>query len=85
MKVEFKGEFRRIEKREYNKKDGSKGVSYPMLVECGADSFQFPAEEGIYDMFELGYLAKGTECKFIAEYNPRFQFNNFIVKEAVVE
>lgn len=84
MKVEFKGELRRVEKREYTKKDGTKGCSYPMLVECGADSFQFPAEEGVYDLFELGHLYKGAECKFVAEYNPRFQFNNFVVKEAEV-
>lgn len=84
MKVEFIGELRRVEKREFDKKDGTKGVSYPMLVECGADSLQFPTTEDIYKSFVDGLLYKGCECLFVAEYNPRYQFNNFVVKQATV-
>lgn len=85
MKVKFNGELRRVEAKEYTKKDGSNGVSYNLLVECGADSLQFPTTKEVNDSFEKGYLYKGAECDFVAEYNPRYQFNNFVVKEVVAQ
>lgn len=84
MKVSFYGELRRAEAREYTKKDGSNGTSYNMLVECGVDSLQFPTTKEIYEHFEHGNLFKGAECEFTANYNPRYQFNNFVVTEAVI-
>lgn len=83
MKVEFLGELRRVEAREFTRKSGEKGTSYNILVECGVDSLQFPTKKDVYEQFEKGYLYKGLECKFLAEYNPRYQFNNFVVKEVV--
>ena len=83
MRVEFKGELRRVESNEFTKKDGSKGIGYKMLVEFGADSLQFPTVREVWEQFEMGYLEKGMDCQFVADYNPRFQFNNFVVEEAV--
>ena len=84
MKVKFNGELRRVVAREYTKKDGTSGTSYNMLVECGADSMQFPTTKEICEHFEHGNLFKGAECEFLADYNPRYQFNNFVVKEATI-
>lgn len=83
MKVNFKGELRSVASSEFVRKNGEKGTSYRMLVECGADSLQFPTEKEVFEQFEKGYLYKGLECEFTADYNPRFQFNNFVVKEAL--
>ena len=85
MKVNFNGELRRVESREYIKKDGSKGTSYNLLVECGTDSFQFPTVKEVEEEFAKGYLYKGAECEFVAEYNPRYQFNNFVVRNVVAQ
>lgn len=78
----FSGELRSIGLREYNKRDGSKGYAYPMLVECGADSYQFNATVEMYNAFVKGELKKGLEYTFKAEFEPRFQYNNFNVVSA---
>lgn len=83
MKVNFKGELRRVEAREFTRKNGEAGVGYSLLVECGVDSLQFSTVKEVYEQFEKGYLYKGLECEFVADYNPRYQFNNFVVKEVV--
>lgn len=85
MQVSFKGELRRVEAREFTRKNGEKGVGYSALIECGVDSMQFSTVKEVYEQFEKGYLFKGLECDFLADYNPRFQFNNFVVKEAVAQ
>lgn len=83
MKVNFKGELRTVGANEYvSRNTGEKGVSYRMLVECGTDSLQFPTTKEVYEQYQDGYLYKGLECEFTADYNPQFQFNNFVVKEA---
>lgn len=81
MRVEFKGELRRVERQEFTKKDGSNGVGYKLLVECGADSLQFPTTEKVYQNYQDEYIYKGLECQFLADYNPRYQLYNFIVKD----
>ena len=83
INVNFKGELRSIGLREFIKRDGSKGYAYPMLVECGADSYQFNATVDMYNAFVKGELQKGTEYNFGAEFEPRFQYNNFNVVSAV--
>lgn len=79
INVTFNGELRSIGLREFNKRDGSKGYAYPMLVECGADSYQFNATIEMYNAFVKGELKKGEEYIFGAEFEPRFQYNNFTV------
>lgn len=56
-----------------------------MLVESGADSLQFPTVVSVYEQFEKGFLYKGVECEFLAEYNPRYQFNNFVVQTVALQ
>lgn len=85
MKVNFKGELRRVEARDFTRKDGTTGTSYNLLVECGADSFQFPTVEEVFDAFTDKYINKGDDCEFFAEYNPKYQFNNFVVQEVVAQ
>lgn len=85
MKCTFGGELRRVEKRDYTTKEGKNGVSYNMLVECGVESFQFPTVKEVFDSFTDGYINKGDNCLFEAEYNPRYQFNNFVVKTVVAQ
>ena len=82
INVNFKGELRSIGLREFNKRDNTKGYAYPMLVECGADSYQFNATVDMYNAFVKGELQKGTEYNFCAEFEPRFQYNNFNVVKA---
>lgn len=82
INVNFKGELRSIGLREFNKRDNTKGYAYPMLVECGADSYQFNATVDMYNAFVKGELQKGTEYIFGAEFEPRFQYNNFNVVKA---
>lgn len=83
MKVNFKGELRRVEEREYTKKDGSKGVAYSVLVETDNDSLQFGTTKEVYEKFKDGYIYKGADCDFEADYQPRFQFGNFRVVNVV--
>lgn len=80
--VNFNGELRSIGLREFSKRDGSKGYAYPMLVECGADSYQFNTTVDMYNAFVKGELVKGYEYIFGAEFEPRFQYNNFNVVSA---
>ena len=82
INVNFRGELRSIGLREFSKRDGSKGYAYPMLVECGADSYQFNTTVDMYNAFVKGELQKGTEYNFGAEFEPRFQYNNFNVVKA---
>ena len=82
IKVNFNGELRSVGLREFNKRDGSKGYAYPMLVECGADSYQFNTTVDVYNAFAKGELKKGCEYTFSAEFEPRFQYNNFNVVSA---
>lgn len=82
INVEFRGELRSIGLREFNKRDGTKGYAYPMLVECGADSYQFNTTVDLYNLFVKGELKKGYEYIFGAEFEPRFQYNNFNVVSA---
>lgn len=83
MKVKFNGELRRVGAKPYDY-DGKNGTNYFVLVECGEDSMQFKTTKEIYEHFEHGNLFKGAECEFTANYNPRYQFNNFVVTEAVI-
>lgn len=83
MKVAFIGELRSVSLREFNKRDGSKGYGYPLLVESDGASYTFNATVDIYNNFVKGVLQKGMECKFVAEYNPRFQYNNFNITEII--
>lgn len=83
MKVKFSGELRSVSLREFNKRDGSKGYSYPLLVETEGESYSFNANVETYNNFVKGFLEKGMMCDFVAEYNPRFQYNNFNILEVV--
>lgn len=85
MQVRFDGELRRVEAREFTKKDGTKGTSYNLLVESGADSLQFPTVFAVHEQYEKGFLYKGAECEFLAEYNLRYQFNNFVVQSVALQ
>lgn len=85
MLCKFDGELRRVEAREYTSKEGKKGTSYNLLVECGVESFQFPTTKEVCEDFQKGYLEKGNMCVFTAEYNPRYQFNNFVVKSVEIQ
>lgn len=82
IKVKFVGELRSVGLREFNKRDGSKGYSYPMLVECDMDSYQFNATVDMYNAFVKGDLKKGLEYEFGAQFEPRFQYNNFTIVSA---
>lgn len=75
----FKGELRSVGLKEFKKRDGTTGYGYPLLVECGADSYQFNTTVDVYNAFVKGELVKGSECVFTAEFEPRFQYNNFTV------
>lgn len=83
MKVKFSGELRSVSLREFNKRDGSKGYSYPLLVESDGEAFTFNATVEVYNNFTKGFLEKGMMCDMVAEYNPRFQYNNFNIVEVV--
>lgn len=80
--VTFNGELRSVGLREFKKRDGSNGYSYPMLVECGADSYQFDSTVDMYNAFVKGELKKGLNYDFKAEFEPRFQYNNFKIVAA---
>ena len=82
INVTFNGELRSIGLREFSKRDGSKGYAYPMLVECGADSYQFSTTVDLYNAFVKGELKKGLNYDFGAHFEPRFQYNNFTVVSA---
>ena len=83
MKVNFKGELRSVGLREFKKRDGSTGYAYPLLVECGSESYEFSSNVNTYNDFSRGMLEKGMICEFVADYNPRFQYNNFTIVDVV--
>ena len=80
IKVNFSGELRNVTKKEFVRRNGEKGADCKILVECGVYSHTLPCTEKVVEMFESGALVKGSTYEFEAVYQPRFQFNNFVVQ-----
>lgn len=84
MIVNFCGELRKVTKEDWvSKKDPSvKGTSFYITIECLEDSYKFQTTNEVFTSFCNGSLEKGVEYEFLANYNPRFSFNQFIVQKA---
>lgn len=79
INVNFKAELRKVSLREFSKKDGTKGFAYPMMIETQDSSYNVNTNVDVYNAFVSGKIEKGNEYIFQAEYEPRFQYNNFNV------
>ena len=77
--VNFKAELRKVSLKEFTKKDGSKGFAYPMMIETSDSSYNVNTNVDVYNAFVQGKIEKGQVYIFQAEYEPRFQYNNFYV------
>ena len=84
ISVKFNGELRSVSIREFTKRDGSKGYSYPIMIETTDTSYTLNTTVDVYNAFVHGQLVKGQKCEFMADYEPRFQYNNFNIKEVKV-
>ena len=82
MLVCFKGELRNVVKgKEFSRKDGTTGCNVNVSVEVGGVPQYFASEEPILARFNRGEIEKGKDYVFVADYNPRWKFNQFVVKE----
>lgn len=84
MLVNFVAELRGMRKgQEFTRKNGQKGFNCTVLVEQDARAYEYDADEQVYKDFENKLIEKGQEVAFVADYNPQFQWNKFVVKEGV--
>lgn len=72
MKMNFKGEFRSVQEKDYEF-NGNKGKSYSLTVEVDDGSYYLKTTKEVYDQYKQGYLVKGQECNFVADYMPQFK------------
>ena len=79
--IEIHGEVRRLEKKDFKRRNGENGVAYNLLFEGYGGTRVFPVTEHIYNDFELGKLKKGDEVVLLALYFPQYQFNQILVKD----
>lgn len=84
INVKFQGELRSVSLKEFTKRDGSKGYDYPVLVETADSSYSLKTTVDVYNRYASGELKKGDVCDFSANFEPRFQFNNFTITDAKV-
>lgn len=67
--------------KEFTKRDGSKGYDYPVLVETSDSSYSLKSTVDVYNAYVSGQLKKGDVCEFSANYEPRFQYGNFVITD----
>lgn len=80
MKVEVRCELRSVNKgREFKRRDGSMDNNYTVLVEADGYSETFPTVKEVYDLFDKGFINRGDEVTLLADYCPRYKFNQFVV------
>lgn len=79
INVIFEGELRNVSTRGFKKRDGSDGVAYNVLVETKDSSYLLPTCMDVFNDFSQGKIQKGMICNFQAEYEPKFQYNNFTI------
>lgn len=83
MKVEVRCELRSVNKgREFKRRDGSMDNNFTVLVESDGYSETFPTTKQVYDKFARGDIQRGDEVVLLADYNPRYKFNQFVVVDA---
>lgn len=83
MKVEVKCELRSVNRgKEFKRKDGTIGYNYTVLVESEGYSETFPTTEEVYKKYQDGYINKGDDVQLVADYCPRYKFNQFVVIDA---
>lgn len=83
MKVRVECELRSVNKgREFKRRDGSMDNNYTVMVESDGYAETFPTTKEVYDDFEKGYVNKGDIVTLIADYCPRYKFNQFVVVRA---
>lgn len=71
----IRGEVRKLEKKEFKRRNGENGVAYNLLFEGYGGTRVFPVTENIYKDYESGKLKKGDEVLLGASYRPQYQFN----------
>lgn len=72
MKVNFKGELRQVVEKDYDF-NGQQGKSYSLTVEVEDGSYYMKTTKEIYELYKNGYLVKGQNCEFVADYSPQFK------------
>ena len=78
----FVAELRGVLKgNEFTRKNGTKGFNVTILVEQDCRAYSFSADEQVYKDYENQLIKKGQECAFVADYNPHFKGNQYMVKE----
>ena len=77
----LKGEVRNVSVKEFTRRNGDKDVAYNMLLEGRTGSRMIPVTKGIYEDFVRGSLEKGNCIELCGEYNPQFQYNQFVVED----
>lgn len=84
INVKFQGELRSVSVKEFTKRDGTKGYDYPIMIETSDSSYVLKANVDIYNDFCKGKIHKGDICNFTADFEPRFQYNNFTIQTVEV-
>lgn len=85
MRVVFEAELRRVSKgREFERRNGEKDFNVEMLLECSDDSYTFPCAKEMLREFESGALVKGECYMFVADYQPKWKYNNFVIEKVEV-
>lgn len=84
MKVGFVGELRSVVKKEFTRRNGEKDYECHLTVECDGVPQYLPCSKDVGQAFENGVIKKGDMCRFTAQYQPRWKFNQFVVETALL-
>lgn len=72
MKVTFEGELRSVVSKDYEF-EGKKGTSHNATVEVEGQSFYFKTTKKVAEDFTKGFIVKGQQCVFTADYSPAYK------------
>ena len=72
MKVKFNGELRNVAEKPYEF-NGNKGLSYSITLEVEEGSFYMKTTKEVFELYKQGYLEKGQQCEFTADYSPMYK------------
>ena len=83
MQVRFYGELRGVKNLgEFKRRNGEIGYNVSVTVESEDESRTFVGNEELLRAYQSGVIQKGEYYEFVADYNPNYRFNQFVVVSA---